>query len=226
MRLILLASCVCLAACGKSDTVELSNASASDVANEMNKKDVAFVKPGQWEQTATLVAMEASRNACGNCRGDEAADAGSSQVHKVCVTPEQAKNPKADMFTGPGQNCSYEHFKWGGGNVDMKLLCKHPQATQTMTLSGTYEPESYHMAMTMTNTGSSAMENMTMKMKVDAKRVGECDGKQGIDVENGERDLRNLIIAAAAAALLSRLRGGGSSEEGRAAAGDARRRSV
>ena len=178
MRLILLASCVCLAACGKSDTIELSNASASDVANEMNKKDVAFVKPGQWEQTATLVAMEAPGMPA------EIAEAmkqrmGSSQVHKVCVTPEQAKNPKADMFTGPGQNCSYEHFKWGGGNVDMKLLCKHPQATQTMTLSGTYEPESYHMAMTMTNNGSSAMENMTMQMKVDAKRVGECDASKG-----------------------------------------------
>jgi hypothetical protein len=48
-----------------------------------------------------------------------------------------------------------------------------------MTLSGTYEPESYHMAMTMTNTGSSAMENMTMKMKVDAKRIGECDASKG-----------------------------------------------
>lgn len=178
MRLILLASLVCLTACGKSDTVDLSNASASDVANEMKKKDVAFVEPGQWEQTATLVAMEAPG------MPPEIAEAmkqkmGSSQVHKVCITPEQAKNPREDFFTGPGQNCSYEHFKWGGGNVDMKLLCKHPQATQTMAMSGTYEPDAYHMAMTMTNQGSGPMENMTMKMKVDAKRVGDCDARKG-----------------------------------------------
>ena len=104
---------------------------------------------------------------------------GTSQVHRTCLTPEQTKNPKEDFFTGADKSCRYEHFRWGDGKVDMKLLCKHPQATQTMALSGTYQPESYQMAMTVTNTGSGPMENMTMKMKVDAKRVGECNASQG-----------------------------------------------
>jgi Protein of unknown function (DUF3617) len=177
-RIFLLAQFALLAACGSGDTVDMKNASAGDVAREMGKTDVAFVNPGQWEQTATLLEMNAPGMPA------QVADAlkkqmGTSQVHRTCLTPEQTKNPKEDFFTGADKSCRYEHFKWGDGKVDMKLLCKHPQATQTMDLSGTYQPESYQMAMTVTNTGSGPMENMTMKMTVDAKRVGECNASQG-----------------------------------------------
>jgi len=179
-RLLILASCACLAACGKGDTVDMSNASASDVAKEMAKKnaDVAFVNPGKWEQTATLVSMEAPGIP------PQYADAvkksiGTNQVHQSCLTKEQAKQPKEDFFTGDDKSCRYEHFKWGDGKVDMKLHCKHPNATQEMALAGTYEPNSYQMTMTVSSKGSSPMETMDMKMTVDAKRVGECDASQG-----------------------------------------------
>ena len=167
-----------LAACGSSDTVEMDNASANEVAEEMAKKTyVAFVNPGQWEQTATLLEIDAPGIPA------QYADAikkqmGQSQVNRTCLTPEQTKNPKEDFFTGADKNCRYEHFKWGGGKIDMKLLCTHPQATQTMEMAGTYKADSYQMAMTVASKGSSPVENMTMKMKVDAKRVGDCDASQ------------------------------------------------
>ncbi|NUS99477.1 MAG: DUF3617 domain-containing protein [Sphingomonas sp.] len=177
-RSFLLASFALLAACGSGDSVDMTNASAGDVAREMGKTDVKFVNPGQWEQTATLVEMDAPGIP------PQIAEAmkqhmGTSQMHRTCLTPDKVKNPKEDFWTGPDNNCRYEHFKWGDGQIDMKLLCKHPPATQTMALAGTYEPDSYHMAMTVTNEGSGPMENMTMKMKVDAKRVGECNASQG-----------------------------------------------
>ena len=59
---------------------------------------------------------------------------GTSQVHETCLTEEQAKRPKEDFFTGAEKNCRYEHFKWGGGKVDMKLVCTEPQATKTMEM--------------------------------------------------------------------------------------------
>lgn len=175
---LLMLTAAALSACGSSDSVELENASTNDVAKEMAKKaDAAFVNPGQWEQTATLVELDAPGIPA------QYADAikkqmGQSQVHRTCLTPEQTKNPKEDFFAGADKNCRYEHFKWGDGKVDMKMLCTHPQATQTMEMAGTYQPDSYQMAMTVASKGSSPMETMNMKMKVDAKRVGECKATQ------------------------------------------------
>ena len=174
--LVLTAATLC--ACGSSDTVELENASTNEVAQEMAKKsDASFVNPGQWEQTTTLVEMDAPGIPAQYAEAIKK-QMGQSQVHRTCLTPEQTKNPKEDFFTGADKNCRYEHFKWGDGKVDMKLLCTHPQATQTMEMAGTYQPDSYQMAMTVASKGSSPMETMNMKMKVDAKRVGECKASQ------------------------------------------------
>lgn len=177
MRLFILASFACLAACGSGDTVEMTNASAGDVAKEMGKSDVAFVSPGKWQQTASLLEVDVPGMPPQVAEAMKKA-VGTSQVHETCLTEEQAKRPKEDFFTGAEKNCRYEHFKWGGGKVDMKLVCTEPQATKTMEMTGAYEPNSYQMAMSMTGQGAQPGQTMNMKMRVDAKRIGECDGRE------------------------------------------------
>jgi len=177
MRLFILASFACLAACGSGDTVEMTNASAGDVAKEMGKSDVAFVSPGKWQQTASLLEVDVPGMPPQVAEAMKKA-VGTSQVHETCLTEEQAKRPKEDFFTGAEKNCRYEHFKWGGGKVDMKLVCTEPQATKTMEMTGTYEPNSYQMAMAMSGHGAQPGQTMNMKMRVDAKRIGECDGRE------------------------------------------------
>jgi hypothetical protein len=178
-RQIVIAALACLSACGKSDSVEMENASVSEVAREMKEANTAaFVNPGQWEQTATLLEINAPGIPAQYAEAMKQ-QMGQSQVHRTCLTPEQTKNPREDFFTGADKNCRYEHFKWGGGKIDMKLLCTHEQAKQTMEMAGTYEPNTYQMAMSVASKGGNPMESMTMKMKVDAKRVGECDASQG-----------------------------------------------
>ena len=174
------ASALCLAACGSGDKVDVKNASVEDVAKELRKTDASegFVNPGQWEQTVTLVEISAPG------MPPQIAEAmkkqmGTSQVNKSCLTPEQAKRPREDFFTGAEKNCHYDHFKWGDGKVDLKLLCKEEQATRTMELTGEYEPNAYQMAMTARSEGGPPDQSMTMKMQVDAKRIGECSGKEG-----------------------------------------------
>ena len=167
-----------LAACGSSDSVDLENASANEVAQEMSKKaDAQFVNPGQWEQTATLLEIDAPGIPKQYAEAMKQ-QMGKSQVHRTCLTPEQTKNPKEDFFAGADKNCRYEHFKWGSGKIDMKMLCTHPQATQTMEMAGTYQPDSYQMAMSVASKGSTPMESMTMTMRVAAMRVGDCDASQ------------------------------------------------
>ena len=174
------ASAICLSACGSGDKVDLENASVNDVAKELRKADAneGFVKPGQWEQTVTLVEMSVP-GAPPQVAEALKKQTGQSQVHKSCLTPEQANHPREDFFSGADKSCRYDHFKWGSGKVDMKLDCKHESGTQTMELAGTYEPESYQMVMSVASRGSNPMDTMNMKMQVDAKRVGQCTDKEG-----------------------------------------------
>ena len=165
-----------IAACDSGE-VEMKNASVSEVAEEMRKSgDERFINPGQWEQKATLVSIDAP-GMPPEAREMMSRSTGQVQVHDVCLTPEQAKSPREDFFTGADKNCRYEHFNWGGGKIDLKLNCKHPNATQTMVLVGDYKPNSYVMSMTATTEGAGPAEKMVMKMKVDARRVGECSEK-------------------------------------------------
>ncbi|MFL6789415.1 MAG: DUF3617 domain-containing protein [Sphingomicrobium sp.] len=171
----------CLAACSSEPEVKMENASVGEVATEMRKtvgKD-SFVEPGQWEQTVTMVKIDAP-GMPPEARQMMQQAMGKAQVHALCLSPEQAKSPKEDFFTGADRNCRYEHFNWGDGKIDLKLNCKHPGASQTMAMVGTYSPKAYSMTMTATNVGGRAEEQMVMTMKVDAKRTGECDGKEKV----------------------------------------------
>ncbi len=175
---------IMLAACDSSPDVDMENASMGEVAKEMGKAgDDWFVNPGKWQQVVTLVDIEAP-GMPPEAKSMMQKAMGEPQTHEVCLTEAQAKNPKEDFFTGADQNCRYEHFKWGDGKIDLKLNCKHPNATQTMVLTGDYDRDSYTMAMTATNVGGGPMEQMVMKMRVDAKRIGKCDGTEAADVAN------------------------------------------
>ena len=165
-----------IAGCDKGG-VEMKNASVKEVAETMRKQgDDKFVDPGKWQQTVTLVSIDAP----GMPR--EARDAmqqamRTAQVNEVCLSKKDAKSPREDFFTGTDENCRSEHFNWGGGTIDLKLMCNHPNARQQMTLAGTYAPRSYSMTMTMANEGKRPEEQMKMVMKVDAKNVGQCSAK-------------------------------------------------
>ena len=177
-RFALIMPLIALAACDSSPEVKADNAKPSEVAAKM--RDAAgkgsFVRPGEWEQTVSLLKIEAP-GLPPEAKEYMQRAMNKAQVHKVCLSKEQAENPREDFFTGADQNCTYEHFNWGGGKIDLKLICKHEQATTTMAMAGTYTPDNYELTMTSTNNAAGAAGDMTMTMKVDAKRVGDCDSK-------------------------------------------------
>ena len=176
---------ILLAACDSSPDVKMENASIGEVAQEMRQATgkEGFISPGKWQQTVSLLEIEAP-GMPDEIRAGMRRAMGNKQVHEVCLTKEQAKSPKEDFFAGADKNCRYEHFNWGDGKIDLKLNCKHPQATQTMAMVGSYSPDAYTMTMTATNVGGGPAGEMTMKMKVDAKRIGECDDKEKMQVGN------------------------------------------
>jgi hypothetical protein len=176
---------ILLAACDSSPDVKMKNASVGEVAKEMRKAagEQSFIDPGKWQQTMTLLEVDApGMPPEAKAMMQKAMD--KARVHELCLSPEDAKRPKEDFFAKDSKDCRYEHFNWGDGKIDLKLLCKHGATTTNMTMVGSYQPNAYSMTMTTTNQGAGAVENMAMKMKIDAKRTGDCDGKEKLQVGN------------------------------------------
>jgi hypothetical protein len=64
-----------------------------------------------------------------------------------------------------------------GGKIDIQMACKQENLTQTTSMSGSYTPTTY--SLDVSNKGTGPQQGMTMKMHVDAQRIGACTGKEG-----------------------------------------------
>ena len=173
-----LAACMLpLAACNNSPEVHEENASVAEVQNKVANavKGDSWVRPGRWESKVTIEEM--SIPGMGDMTEQMKGMGNRIETQASCLTEEDAKRPKEDFFSGDNKNCRYDNFNMGGGKIDAVMKCGDGQATQVMTLTGGYTPDTYNMQMSMQSQGG-AQAGMKMRMRVDAKRAGECTGKE------------------------------------------------
>ena len=179
-----LAPLALLAACDSSPEVDVRNANASEVGEAVAKSGIAGddafqVRPGKWESKVAIEEMEIP----GMPAGMQEQMKSTFAQHQPggftsCLTPEEARKPKADFFAGKDNNCRYDHFKMGDGKIDAKMRCDAGGAVQSMEMAGTYSPEAYTMTISSVRTGGEGPGGeVRMKMRMEARRVGECDGK-------------------------------------------------
>lgn len=178
-RSILFASlAVTLAACGSKPTVNEKNASVDEVSQKVSAatKAEGFIRPGKWQSSVKIEQMtmpgmppqaaEQMKNMMAQ-----------TQTTETCLTPEDAKQPKGKFFGGNDQ-CRYDHFKMGHGKIDAEMHCTQNGSSQVMQMEGTYSGDAYTMRMTSRMEGGEGASNVSMKIKVDAKRIGECTAKE------------------------------------------------
>ena len=175
--ILLISLALPLAACG-SPAVDEKNASIEEVADKVRETsdEEGLLRPGKWSTTVSIEDMEIAG------LGPEAAEHMKRMVVQThtsesCLTPEEARQPKGKFFGG-GENCRYEHFTMGGGKIDAEMRCEQGGMKQVMEMAGAYSPNSYQMRMKATNEGGPGGQAMTMRMKVEANRVGNCSGKE------------------------------------------------
>jgi hypothetical protein len=173
-------SALCLTACNKGPQVNLKNATGNQVTQAVRQSGVmtsdSMVQPGLWESKVTVQEMNIPgmpAQYAGQIKKSMAEHRNESSRH--CIKPEDVKKPKEDFF-GADKSCKYDHFTMGGGKIDVAMVCHEEETTQNMNISGNYTPTSYSIDTSMTGTGGQ-QNGMTMKMHVDANRVGECTGK-------------------------------------------------
>ncbi len=157
-QMLMTAAALALAACGSSD----KSGGGSGVS----------LQPGEWEMKMEVVDVKAEGLPAGMADGMKKS---ASSTTKTCMTPEEAKGPKGDIFAGDKSgSCKSEGFKWEGGRIQGKTTCPGQGGTgQTvMTMDGRYSPQSIDM--TMKSETDLMGKPMTMEMRVSGKRVGEC----------------------------------------------------
>lgn len=180
-RAVMITACAALAACGSEAEVDVRNASVGEVAKEVadaSREGGTMIRPGKWQSAMRIESIEAP-GMPDSARSAMRGMSDRNQVYESCLTPEQAKRPKEDFFAGRDNSCRYDHFTMGGGRIDARMRCSQGGTSQVMELDGEYSPTAYSMRMTTsTEGGQGPAANVRMRMRVDAKRIGECDGKR------------------------------------------------
>ena len=169
-RLILGAAALALAACGSSDD-KGGNGSTAAAGGGSSASGVSL-QPGEWEMKTEVVNVTAEGLPPGIAEGMKAQ---ASSTSRTCMTPEEAKGPKADMFAknNPG-NCKSEGFNWAGGRISGTTTCTSDGGAgkTVMTMDGQYSAQSIDM--TMKTDTDVAGKGMAMEMRLSGRRVGEC----------------------------------------------------
>ncbi|HEY5722091.1 MAG TPA: DUF3617 domain-containing protein [Allosphingosinicella sp.] len=159
-----------LAACGSGGSDGNGSSASSGGATQL--------EPGLWEMKMELVDVKGPGIPAG------AAAQMKQQLARVttdCMTPEEAKGPRSDMFTkGQAANCKQDDFSWSGGKIHGVMTCGGAgpggEGKVTMTMDGQYGGESIEMTMkTKTEAEGGSMD---MDMKITGRRVGECPAEK------------------------------------------------
>jgi hypothetical protein len=72
----------------------------------------------------------------------------------------------------------------GSGKIDALMRCAAPEGSMEMTIAGTYGADNYSTQVSMNMVGG-PQGGMSMKMRSQAQRVGECTPE---DKAEAERD--------------------------------------
>jgi hypothetical protein len=180
--LILSAAVLALAACGSGDKAgesggngsapAASGGTSAPAASGGSSASGVTLQPGEWEMKMEVVDVKVAGLPPGLAESMKSQAGG---TNKTCMTPEEAKGPKGDIFAGDksGQ-CKSEGFRWAGGRIQGKTTCPGQGGTgQTvMTMDGTYTAQ--NIDMTMKSETELMGKPLTMEMRVTGRRVGEC----------------------------------------------------
>jgi len=168
-----------LAACDREPEVKMKDASVAEVAEKVEKArgSEMLIRPGKWMQSVKMEAFDVPGMPQSAQDSVRQTMASAARGHEICLTEAETKRPREDFFAGKDQkNCRYERFSMEGGKIDGVMRCSHDGMQQVMELNGDYAPDRYTMRMDMrTQSERTAMGNMHMVMRVEAKRIGDCD---------------------------------------------------
>lgn len=170
-----------LAACGSDPQVDATNASVEDVAEQVREASNSdlFIQPGRWVSTVRFESIKAPGMPAG-AEAQMKKMMGEGRSVESCLTEEEAQRPREGFFAGAqSDQCRYDHFTMKDGRIDARMRCSRDGVAQVMDMTGSYSPTRYEMRMKTSLEGApEPASGMTMQMRIEAQRTGECSAEQ------------------------------------------------
>jgi hypothetical protein len=163
---VLIVGALALAACSRDEAAPEANNGAA----EAPVAAAAQIEPGLYRQATTLLEMKDPTLSA--AEAEAAAKAiGKTQAEDRCVTPDMVSDPKELIESDIAEDCTMQRSVWDEGKIDIALSCpkRDDLSGGNLALTGTYAADSYSIAMSLQGN-----DGEVVRMKVDAKRLGDC----------------------------------------------------
>jgi len=174
ITLIAAASAALLAGCsgGNTDADGNGEISAKEVADKAAAEGIK-PQPGLYKATITMTGIDVP----GMPPEMQGHGAGQTVTSEDCLTQEEVDKGFEEMLK-QGQNgeCSYESFNLVGGKMDAVMVCKTPEGSARMTMTGATTATSAEFK-AETKMNFDGVGEATMSFTGKHERVGDCPAK-------------------------------------------------
>ena len=190
------AAALLLAACGGQDGNRAGNASnnasgaaagdpgAQASAPPASGTGAETMQPGQWEMAVQVRSIDIP-GAPPEAQAQIRSQVGRAQTNQDCITPEQARNPLAQMrqmvAQGRAASCQFTDQVFGGGVIRIRATCPGPSGQAgggQVSMEGSFTATTLQAALTVSAQGANpampGATGMRMTAEIRGRRVGEC----------------------------------------------------
>lgn len=124
--------------------LSMAGGSAAGLDLQAPARPVA-IQPGQWEIATEMTSVEAVGVPEEVLQQMRAQLASQRQVESRCITPEQARNPAANMMRRQdAAGCQLSEATWAGGVIRIRAICQPPGGVPArMTIEGGYAAQQF-----------------------------------------------------------------------------------
>lgn len=159
-----------LAGCsGETDADGNGTITAKEVAAKAKAEGIK-PQPGLYKATVTMTGLDIP----GLPEGMEGHGAGATTTSENCLTAEDVDQGFEELIKqGQQGECSFESFNLDGGKLDAVMLCKTPEGSARMAMTGTTTATSSEYNAT-TKMNFEGVGEGTMNFTVKQERIGDC----------------------------------------------------
>lgn len=174
ITIITAAGALLLAGCsgGNADADGNGEVTAKEVAAKVEASGVK-PQPGLYKATITMTGIDVPGMPA------EMAGHGAGMVTTTedCLTQEEVdKGFEELMKQGQNGECAYESFALKDGKMDGVMVCKTPEGSARMTLTGTAMPTASEFTAS-TKMNFEGVGEATMNFTAKHERIGDCPAK-------------------------------------------------
>lgn len=168
-----------LAAAALLTACDSGNAPKSEAEVEKEMANLERPTPGLYRSTSQIVSFEVPGVSPAQAERMKGMFATADEGREFCLTKEEADKGFEEMTRKLAEgNCTYDHFKASGGNLDAQLSCETGKDMKaSIAMKGTVGADASRMTMAVDQSAPGMPGgNVKIVAEVVSQRVGDCPG--------------------------------------------------